>query len=79
MFAERGFHATSMDEVAERAGVTKPVVYQHFPSKRALYLELLQESTHALIEQVAQATTEATNSSPPVEAERTAVAARRER
>lgn len=67
MFAERGFHATSMDEVAERAGVTKPVVYQHFPSKRALYLELLQESTHALIEQVAQATTEATNGREQVE------------
>ena len=37
VFAERGFHATSMDEIAEAAGVTKPVLYQHFPSKRALY------------------------------------------
>lgn len=42
VFAERGFHLTSMNEVAEAAGVTKPVVYQHFRSKRALYLELLR-------------------------------------
>ena len=32
-----------MDEVAEAAGVTKPVLYQHFPSKRALYRELLED------------------------------------
>jgi AcrR family transcriptional regulator len=41
VFAEQGFHATSMDEVAEAAGVTKPVLYQHFPSKHALYASLL--------------------------------------
>ena len=56
-----------MDEVAERAGVTKPVVYQHFPSKRALYLELLQETTREVTEQVAQATTEATTGREQVE------------
>ncbi len=43
MFAARGFHATSMDDVAVAAGVTKPVLYQHFSSKRALYIELLEE------------------------------------
>ncbi len=43
VFAEQGFHATSMDDVALAAGVTKPVLYQHFPSKRALYSELLEE------------------------------------
>ncbi|MGZ6966617.1 MAG: helix-turn-helix domain-containing protein, partial [Acidimicrobiia bacterium] len=43
VFGERGFHATSMDEVAEAAGVTKPVLYQHFPSKRALFRELLDD------------------------------------
>ena len=42
-FAERGFHRTSMDDVAEAAGVTKPVLYQHFGSKRELYLELLDD------------------------------------
>jgi AcrR family transcriptional regulator len=53
LFADRGFHATSMDDIAEAAGVTKPVLYQHFPSKRALYRELLEaidrELTHRLV------------------------------
>jgi AcrR family transcriptional regulator len=36
VFAERGFHATSMDEVAERVGVTKPLIYEYFGSKEGL-------------------------------------------
>ena len=40
-FAATGFHGTSMEEIADAAGVTKPVLYQHFSSKRKLYLELL--------------------------------------
>lgn len=40
-FSQKGFHATSMQEIATSAGITKPVIYQHFASKRALYLELL--------------------------------------
>ena len=43
VFAEHGFHETSMTEVAEAAGVTKPVLYQHFDSKKALYTELVNE------------------------------------
>ena len=43
VFAERGFDGTSMSELAEAAGVTKPVLYQHFGSKRDLYLELLED------------------------------------
>ncbi len=42
-FAAKGFHETSMNEVAEAAGVTKPVLYQHFASKKALYNELVDE------------------------------------
>jgi AcrR family transcriptional regulator len=42
-FAAKGFHETSMNEVAEAAGVTKPVLYQHFASKKALYHELVDE------------------------------------
>lgn len=42
LFAVRGYHDTSMDDIAEAAGVTKPVLYQHFSSKRVLYLELLR-------------------------------------
>jgi AcrR family transcriptional regulator len=41
-----------MDEIAERAGVSKPVLYQHFPGKLELYLALLDESTDALIDTV---------------------------
>ncbi len=41
LFAERGYAATTLDEIAAAAGVTKPVLYRHFPSKKALYLALL--------------------------------------
>jgi AcrR family transcriptional regulator len=39
-FTERGYHATAMDDIAERAGVSKPVLYQHFDSKLDLYLAI---------------------------------------
>jgi AcrR family transcriptional regulator len=42
-FGTDGYHATSMNEVAEAAGVTKPVLYQHFESKEHLFLELLRD------------------------------------
>jgi len=50
-FAAKGYHDTSMNEVAEAAGVTKPVLYQHFASKKALYNELVDEMG-ARLEQV---------------------------
>ena len=43
VFARAGYHDTSMNDVAEAAGVTKPVLYQHFESKRELYQALLDE------------------------------------
>src|SRR5258708_12790469 len=58
-FAQQGFHATSMDEIAEAAGVTKPVLYQHFPSKRALYIDLLEETGRQLLSTLAEATAQA--------------------
>ena len=42
-FADRGFHATAMDDLALAAGVTKPVFYQHFTSKRALFVSVLED------------------------------------
>ena len=42
VFADNGFHVTSMNDIAEAAGVTKPVLYQHFRSKRELYLEVVR-------------------------------------
>ncbi len=56
VFAERGFHATSMDDVAEAAGVTKPVLYQHFDSKRRLYRELLEDVGQQLLDAIRAAT-----------------------
>ena len=41
-----------MDDVAEAAGVTKPVLYQHFPSKRALYRELLEDVGRRLLAEI---------------------------
>jgi len=48
-FAANGYHDTSMEEIAEAAGVTKPVLYQHFSSKRKLYLELLERVGQELV------------------------------
>lgn len=41
VFVAHGFHGASMDEIAEVAEVSKPVLYQHFPGKRELYVALL--------------------------------------
>lgn len=41
LFARDGYDATRLDDVAAAAGVTKPIVYRHFESKKALYLALL--------------------------------------
>ncbi len=43
LFGERGFAGTRLDDVAAAAGVTKPIVYRHFDSKKALYLALLDK------------------------------------
>ena len=59
VFATKGFHTTSMNDIAEAAGVTKPVLYQHFASKRALYLELLAEIGAELRDTIAKATVDA--------------------
>jgi AcrR family transcriptional regulator len=56
VFGGSGYHEASMDEVAEAAGVTKPVLYQHFASKRELYLELLDDVGTRLIDAVVAAT-----------------------
>jgi AcrR family transcriptional regulator len=61
VFARNGFHGTSMNDVAEAAGVTKPVLYQHFDSKQALYLALLAEVGNRLLAAITKATAGATN------------------
>ena len=55
MFVSQGYHAAAMDEIADRAGVSKPVLYQHFPGKLELYLALLDESTGSLVDTMREA------------------------
>src|SRR5213083_2133384 len=55
VFGNSGFHGVSMDDVAKEAGVTKPILYDHFPSKKELYLELLEAALTALHGSVKQA------------------------
>ena len=55
VFVAQGYHAAAMDDIAERAGVSKPVLYQHFPGKLDLYLALLDTHCDALIEQIRSA------------------------
>lgn len=55
VFVNNGYHATVMDDIAERAGVSKPVLYQHFPGKLDLYLALLERHADELIHRVLRA------------------------
>ena len=50
VFAERGYHGASMDEIARRSGVTPPVVYDHFASKIELHKRLLERTREELLE-----------------------------
>jgi AcrR family transcriptional regulator len=49
VFAEKGYHATAMGDIADRAGVSKPVLYQHFEGKLDLYLALLDEQLAEMV------------------------------
>ena len=49
VFVANGYHAAAMDDIAERAGVSKPVLYQHFPGKLELYLALLDTHCDAIV------------------------------
>jgi AcrR family transcriptional regulator len=55
VFASKGYHAAAMDDIADAAGVSKPVLYQHFPSKLDLYLALLDQSCDRLVEVLEEA------------------------
>jgi AcrR family transcriptional regulator len=51
-FAAQGFHASSMDEIAHAAGITKPMLYRYFGSKEDLYAAYLRMTGHDLIDRV---------------------------
>lgn len=55
VFARDGYRGTSMEAIAEAAGVTKPVLYQHFSSKHALYASLLEAELGQLTEALERA------------------------
>src|SRR5664279_3547515 len=55
VFVANGYHAAAMDDIAERAGVSKPVLYQHFPGKLELYLALMDTQAEALSRAVVDA------------------------
>jgi AcrR family transcriptional regulator len=55
VFVAQGYHAAAMDDIADRAGVSKPVLYQHFPGKLDLYLALLEEHAEAMVAAVREA------------------------
>lgn len=55
VFVDRGYHAAGMDEIADRAGVSKPVLYQHFSSKLELYLAVLAQHVDSMVSSVRQA------------------------
>ena len=68
VFVAQGYHAAAMDDIAERAGVSKPVLYQHFPSKRDLYLALLEQHTDELVEATRRALASTTDNKQRVAA-----------
>ena len=68
IFTSQGYHAALMDDIAERAGVSKPVLYQHFPSKLELYLALLDEHVDDLVRKVQAALASTTDNRERVHA-----------
>ena len=59
VFGRSGYYGASMNYIAEAAGVTKPVLYQHFDSKSDLYSALLEEVGNRMLDAIAKATAEA--------------------
>jgi AcrR family transcriptional regulator len=57
LFAERGFEAASIEEIAARAGVSKPVVYEHFGGKEGLYAVVVDREMQSLTSRISSALT----------------------
>lgn len=55
IFSQRGFHAASMDEIAEQAGISKPMVYAYLGTKEELFVACLHRESTRLMEAVAEA------------------------
>jgi AcrR family transcriptional regulator len=68
VFVAQGYHAAAMDDIAIRAGVSKPVLYQHFPSKLELYVALLDIACDEAVDNVRDALASTTDNEKRVAA-----------
>jgi AcrR family transcriptional regulator len=68
VFVAQGYHAAAMDDIADRAGVSKPVLYQHFPGKLDLYLALLDNACDEVVDGVREALASTTDNKERVAA-----------
>ncbi len=71
VFAQRGYEAASVEEIAERAGITKPIVYEHFGGKEGLYAVIVDREVEHIVGCIAEAISEG---SPRERLERAALA-----
>jgi AcrR family transcriptional regulator len=55
VFAEKGYEAATVEEIAERAKVSKPIVYEHFGGKEGLYAVIVDREVSSLVERIARA------------------------
>ncbi|HEV7238160.1 MAG TPA: TetR/AcrR family transcriptional regulator [Thermoanaerobaculia bacterium] len=58
VFAETGFESASLEVIAQRAGVTKPIIYEHFGSKEGLHAAIVEREMDALVTRVSEAMSE---------------------
>lgn len=68
LFAERGYAAVTMDEIAAAAGITKPLIYNYFGNKEQLYITCMERSGDALVESISAAVADAADPSAAFEA-----------
>ncbi len=68
MLAEKGYHETSMDEIAVRVGIAKGTVYLHFPSKEDLVMAIFERGMLKLLEGVEASITSETTTRAKMEA-----------
>jgi len=68
VFVANGYHSAAMDDIAERAGVSKPVLYQHFPGKLELYLALVTTHVDVLVATVREALASTTDNKSRIRA-----------
>lgn len=67
LFADKGFEATTVEEIAARAGVSKPVVYEHFGGKEGLYAVVVDREIRTLLDAITGALDERTHARALVE------------